>query len=650
MPVWLVWRDIWKEFAPLTFLIVKKFLSVDVVLLVLSCRREILFLQLLAGSDLLVSFGIPHRFVFDSLPLLSGSSSMITFFFTGAIFSFILLYLSSLFSLLFQVSYSFLAVAHPTDCSIVSFVFCITFSIFSIVFTWNFSSKLCEFSSDLLEALVHVPFVCSLSSLCFLSPISLCFLHKFLSSAVLAEVIISSSFIPHCSLNVISGVVFFMLLSSIVFLSIQSFHSIHEVLKGFRDLCSSLNFVLDSGNASSPVTLDADCLSADRSHVHGHVRELLVHLVRTFSGDRVIICNKVHAESSCNSLLMDWRACVWVLVSYVSAYSELVTFSSPPPLKKDEQYENRTFKLSKKKNVCQKSFRIRHDCIGSHGNNTDFHAFQALQVSSIDFRCRGVRCFRRSYCSGYPPCPACRAQMWSHSAANTRAPERQPYTLSNLNFVLTASVTISSMTPLQCFAIRVLVVAFSEKKSFTICTNFDIGFLVYSGSVKFTPMVDTASSSVPLCIKRVSSLPSSKKLVASVGTWHRSRIGCLALLSWRESNWRRRPPSTLQKHADERPSRTVCKDLVLWIRKILHNQDTQFFRKNYDSDVEHRSSALCHGHWANLSCQRHEVTDAASGRLYFAGKAEVEKKLSAPRLPWPELQKHTYTWIPSNGD
>ena len=139
--------------------------------------------------------------------------------------------------------------------------------------------------------------MCSLSSLSCISPISLCFLHKFLSSAVLAEVIISSSFIPHCSLNVISRVVsFLMLLSSIVFLSIQSFPSIHEVLKGFRDHCSSLNFVLDSGNASSPVTLDADCLSADRSHVHGHVRELLVHLVRTFVGDRVIICNKVHDE------------------------------------------------------------------------------------------------------------------------------------------------------------------------------------------------------------------------------------------------------------------------------------------------------------------------------------------------------------------
>ena len=78
--------------------------------------------------------------------------------------------------------------------------------------------------------------MCSLSSLSCISPISLCFLHKFLSSADLAEVIISSSFIPHCSLNVISRVVsFFMLLSSIVFLSMQSFPSIHEVLKGFRD-------------------------------------------------------------------------------------------------------------------------------------------------------------------------------------------------------------------------------------------------------------------------------------------------------------------------------------------------------------------------------------------------------------------------------
>ena len=36
--------------------------------------------------------------------------------------------------------------------------------------------------------------------------------------------------------------------------------------EGLWDLCLSLDFVLDSGNALSPVASDADCLSADRSH------------------------------------------------------------------------------------------------------------------------------------------------------------------------------------------------------------------------------------------------------------------------------------------------------------------------------------------------------------------------------------------------
>ena len=81
------------------------------------------------------------------------------------------------------------------------------------------------------------------------------------------------------------------------FLGLSSFHSvfslIREVLNGFWDLCLSLNFVLDSGNAMSPVASDADCPSADRSHVHGHVGELLVNIVHTLVVDHAILFNDV---------------------------------------------------------------------------------------------------------------------------------------------------------------------------------------------------------------------------------------------------------------------------------------------------------------------------------------------------------------------
>ena len=87
-------------------------MSADVVLLVLSCRREILLLQLLSGSDLLVSFGNPHRSFLSRFLYCLDPQEWSLFFSTEANFSFILLYLSSLFSLLFQVSYSCLAVAH----------------------------------------------------------------------------------------------------------------------------------------------------------------------------------------------------------------------------------------------------------------------------------------------------------------------------------------------------------------------------------------------------------------------------------------------------------------------------------------------------------------------------------------------------------
>ena len=41
------------------------------------------------------------------------------------------------------------------------------------------------------------------------------------------------------------------------------------------------------------VASDVDCLSADRSHVHGHVGELLVNIVHTLVVDHTIRFNDV---------------------------------------------------------------------------------------------------------------------------------------------------------------------------------------------------------------------------------------------------------------------------------------------------------------------------------------------------------------------
>ena len=87
-----------------------------------------------------------------------------------------------------------------------------------------------------------------------------------------------------------------MLFSWIVFLSLSVFLDSRSA-DGFWDLCLSLNFVLDSGNALSPVASDADCLSADRSHVHGHVGELLVDIVHTLVVDHAILFNDVLEDS-----------------------------------------------------------------------------------------------------------------------------------------------------------------------------------------------------------------------------------------------------------------------------------------------------------------------------------------------------------------
>ena len=164
----------------------------------------------------------------------------------------------------------------PTDCSTVPFVCFITCPHFQSYALEISAVHFPFFPSDLLEALYFSHVMGSVSSLSCISPISRCFLLWFLSSADPTEVIISSSFIPPCSPRVIPRAVsFIMLLSSIV--STQCFCLDSQRAEGLSKLCPS---------ALSLVTLDADCLSADRSHVHGHVEELLVHLVHTFAGDR----------------------------------------------------------------------------------------------------------------------------------------------------------------------------------------------------------------------------------------------------------------------------------------------------------------------------------------------------------------------------
>ena len=196
----------------------------------------------------------------------------------------VLLNLSSLSSFIFQLSYSFLVVEHRP---------------IVVLFHLSASSPFPHFPSYSLEisavslpiffwsswGIVYSLFMCSMSSLSCSSPSSLCFLLKILSSIDPADVILSSSITPPCSLKVISRVVsFFMLLSSIVFLSLDSFDS-----RGAAGL-SGLILAVPS---LSLVTLDAD-FSADR--FHGHVEEFLVHLVHTFIGDRLTLFNIVLEE------------------------------------------------------------------------------------------------------------------------------------------------------------------------------------------------------------------------------------------------------------------------------------------------------------------------------------------------------------------
>ena len=92
---------------------------------------------------------------------------------------------------------------------------------------------------------------------------------------------------------------------------------------GFQDLCHSLDFNLDSGNALSLVTLDADCLSADRSHVNSLVEDLLAHVVQSFAGDHVISLQRCAGRSN-PATRSFWAAelAFGFLMSNVLVYSE----------------------------------------------------------------------------------------------------------------------------------------------------------------------------------------------------------------------------------------------------------------------------------------------------------------------------------------
>ena len=66
-----------------------------------------------------------------------------------------------------------------------------------------------------------------------------------------------------------------------------------------------------------------------------------------------------------------------------------------------------------------------------------------------------------------------------------------------------------SMTPLQCYDIHVHLVSSSEIESFTNCqSHLNSGFMALCGFGSIPTLANASSSSVPLCITRVMSLPS----------------------------------------------------------------------------------------------------------------------------------------------
>merc|ERR1712226_731610 len=168
-----------------------------------------------------------------------------------------------------------------------------------------------------------------------------------------------------------------------------------------------------------------------------------------------------------------------------------------------------------------------------------------------------------------PSMQACNAQMGSISVTRTRAPAplmakaqplptspyphtnarlppiitsvarmmpsgsewRQPYTLSNLDFVTQSltlmagksnsplaaisfkrctPVVVSSLTPLHFAAMRVYFVLSTWIESFSTCRmHLNSGFSALAGSGKEPSLANFSSYSLPLCISKVASPPSS---------------------------------------------------------------------------------------------------------------------------------------------
>ena len=144
-------------------------------------------------------------------------------------------------------------------------------------------------STGLLEARPISRLIHSGSSLISVSPISLCFLLRLLSSADPAEFIVSSSFIPPCNFSRVAS--FIMLFSWILFLSFN-------ILPRFERCWRALGILVLLSISASVLTMlclfftfYADCVSINRSHIHCHVELILGILVHTFNGDRAKLNN-----------------------------------------------------------------------------------------------------------------------------------------------------------------------------------------------------------------------------------------------------------------------------------------------------------------------------------------------------------------------
>ena len=120
----------------------------------------------------------------------------------------------------------------------------------------------------------------------------------FLSSVDPVEVIVSSSFIPPCSLCVASRVASFVMLCSwIHFLSLICCLDSRGA-EGLLGSLFSFDFIFDSRNMLSLVELNTDCLSTVRSHVHNHEAIISVLFVHTCCFSFILSLPLAHPQTS----------------------------------------------------------------------------------------------------------------------------------------------------------------------------------------------------------------------------------------------------------------------------------------------------------------------------------------------------------------